>query len=50
MAARGEGEGREVKVHYKGYKKTQDVWILASSARMRGCVAQLDLLPPSRQK
>ena len=34
VAERGEGEGRQVKVHYNGYKKRNDEWIDAGSERI----------------
>ena len=34
IAERGEGEGRQVKVHYNGYKKSNDEWLDATSERI----------------
>ena len=34
VGERGEGEEREVKVHYHGWKQSLDEWILASSDRI----------------
>mgnify|MGYP006100620833 CR=1 FL=1 len=36
VSERGEGEAREVKVHFHGWKPRWDEWILAESNRLKG--------------
>ena len=42
VGERGEGEAREVKVHYDGYKKSQDKWLPATRKRVRGEEEELE--------